>query len=392
MRPIKMLGLAALALMAMALVGTSSAMAENTALCKVMAGAGADEGCTAGNLASHVHEATVAGAPAKLLTTILTVECAFLFLGDVTSTGLVGNPLEISGHFTYSSCTAGCEATEVSTSALIKALKIGHELAEVKGTAEVLLKCGKAIHCVYNGTGIVGHGLGPLLSTKTNGDVTVTEQTLNRVSGTLCPATLKLDITTTGLEALYITLATAAPPAENTALCKVMAGVGADEGCTTGNLASHVHEATVAGAPAKLLTSVLTVECAALFLGDVTNATLLGDPLEISGHFTYSSCTTGCEATEVSTSALIKALKKGHELAEVKGIAEVLVKCGKVLHCVYNGTGIVGHGLGPLLSTKTNGDVTVTEQTVNHVSGTLCPATSKLDIVTTPLEALYITL
>jgi hypothetical protein len=207
MRSIKMLGLAALAaLMAMALVGTSSAMAENTALCKVMAGAGADEGCTVGNLASHVHEATLAGAPAKLLTSLLTVECAALFLGDVTSAGLLGNPLEISGHLTYSACTVGCEATEISTSALIKALKKGHELAEVKHTVEVLVKCGKVLHCVYNGAGIVGHGLGPLLSLDTNGDVTVSDQTLNHVRGTLCPATSKLHIATTPLEALYITL------------------------------------------------------------------------------------------------------------------------------------------------------------------------------------------
>ena len=62
MRSIKMLGLAALAaLIAMAIVGASSAMAGNTALCKVMAGAGEDEGCAAGQLASHVHEETLTG-------------------------------------------------------------------------------------------------------------------------------------------------------------------------------------------------------------------------------------------------------------------------------------------------------------------------------------------
>ena len=202
-----MLGLAALAaLMAMAFVGASSAMAENTALCKVMAGAGEDENCTAGNLASHVHETTLTGNLAKLLTNILTVECDVLFLGDVTSAGLLGNPLAIKGNFTYTPCNSGCEAKEVSTHALITALKKGHELAEVKGSAEVLVKCGKLLHCVYNGTGLVGHALGPLLSTETNGDVTIKDQSTTKVSGTLCPNTAKLDLVTTPLEPLYITL------------------------------------------------------------------------------------------------------------------------------------------------------------------------------------------
>ena len=207
-----MLGLAALAaLMAMALVGTNSAMAENTALCKVMNGSGSDETCPAGQLASHVHEETLASEPAKLLTSILTIVCATLFLGDVTTTGLLGNPLTILGKFTYSSCTTGCEATEVSTHTVLTVLKVGHELAEVKaatgaGLAEVLVKCGKVLHCVYNGEGLVGHGLGPLLSTHANGDVIVTKQPVKHVSGTLCPATSELDITTTPLEALYITL------------------------------------------------------------------------------------------------------------------------------------------------------------------------------------------
>ena len=207
MRSVKMFGLAALAaLMAMAFVGASSAMAENTALCKVMAGAGNDEDCTPGSLASHVHEETLTTKLAKLLTNILTVECDVLFLGDVTSSGLLGNPLTIKGNLTYPVCNSGCEAKEISTHTLITTLKKGHELAEVKAAFEVLFKCGKLFHCVYNGAGLVGHDLGPLLSAETNGDVTIFNQSMTKVSGTLCPSTAKLDVVTTPLEPLYITL------------------------------------------------------------------------------------------------------------------------------------------------------------------------------------------
>jgi hypothetical protein len=77
-KPIKMLGLAAFAaLMAMALLGASSAMAESTQLCK------ADESpCAAGNVVSHVHELTLTGAPSTLLTSLGTITLFDLFLGD----------------------------------------------------------------------------------------------------------------------------------------------------------------------------------------------------------------------------------------------------------------------------------------------------------------------
>ena len=62
MKSIKLFGLAALAaMMAMAFIGASSAMAETTQLCKV------DEPlCAAGNVA-HIHETTLSGKPAVLL-------------------------------------------------------------------------------------------------------------------------------------------------------------------------------------------------------------------------------------------------------------------------------------------------------------------------------------
>src|SRR6185436_7346086 len=115
-----MLGLAALAaLMAMAFVGASSAMAEGTSL-----STGDGSGCGS----THVHETST--SKAKLLTTFLTVECDVLFLGDALST--LGAPLAIHGKFTYTNC-GGCEATEENGPAEIKVLRLGHETADITG-------------------------------------------------------------------------------------------------------------------------------------------------------------------------------------------------------------------------------------------------------------------
>src|SRR5262245_15304745 len=87
-KPIKMFGLAALlALMVMAFLGASSAMAETTALCETEAGP--ENPCE--SMITHVHETSV--SKAKLLSTS-TVECDVLFLGDVQEEG---SPMIING-------------------------------------------------------------------------------------------------------------------------------------------------------------------------------------------------------------------------------------------------------------------------------------------------------
>ena len=202
MRPIKMFGLAALAaLMAMAFVGASSAMALGpTALCKEM-----EDPCAPANIITQVHEESLGHA---LLLSFVTVECATLFSGTVQNGGL--SPLstdhvnyvrlDIKGHFFYT-CLNGCTATEEGE-ALIRVLKLGHELADVTGEALVHVVCG--LNCRYNGVGLEAHALGPLLSTMTNGSVTLEEQETNKESGTFCPATAELDITTEPLIPTYI--------------------------------------------------------------------------------------------------------------------------------------------------------------------------------------------
>ena len=193
MKPIKIFGLAALAaLLAMAFAGASSAMAESTALCS-----SESLPCEA---IGHIHETTLSGAKGKLLTSVVNVECDVLFLGDTTEK--TSNPLIVTGTFTYTNC-GNCTVEEVGGGVEIKVLKLGHETSDVTGEGEVHVNC-SGLNCTYNGEGLLGTGKGPLLSSETNGSVTITEQVAKKVSGLFCPSTSKLDIVTTPLEATYL--------------------------------------------------------------------------------------------------------------------------------------------------------------------------------------------
>jgi hypothetical protein len=378
---LKLFGLAALAaLMAMAFVGAGSAMATgSTALCKDMPDV---EDGVCDDPITHVHETTLSGAKAKLLSSAINVECDVLFLGNA----LLGL---IIGKFTYTNCNSKCFVTQEGT-VTISALRLSHETADVTGEGQVHVACGSLIDCKYNGRGLVGTGKGPLLSTHLNGEVALSEQTTNRVGGAFCPSTAKLDITTTPLELVYIGVGHTLS-AETTALCEDMPtaddeGLDGTDGVCDDPI-THVHETTLSGAKAKLLSSVLNVECDVLFLGDVLG---LANPQVIhSGQFTYTNCNSGCVVTQEGT-VLIKVLKLGHETAQVTGEGQVHVECGSFIDCTYNGTGLVGAGKGPLLSTHLNGEVTLTEEITNRVGGAFCPSTAELDITTTPLTHTYI--
>src|SRR4051794_21522252 len=190
MKAIKMIGLTALtALLAMAFVGASSAMAESTALCSV------DENpCLLANQLGSVHETSV--GKVKFLTSIATVECNVLFSGTIATK--LANPLVISGSFTYTNCSLGgssCTFTEENSPAEIKVLKEGHETAKVTFEFLVHVSCAGFIDCTYNGVGLIATAKGPLLSAQTpdNGEASLQEQSLNKVAGGfLCPKTAKL--------------------------------------------------------------------------------------------------------------------------------------------------------------------------------------------------------
>jgi hypothetical protein len=138
----------------------------------------------------------------------------------------------------------------------------------------------------------------------------------------------------------------------------------------------------------ELLTSAINILCEVLYLGDTL---ALGAPLVIHGNFTYSNCheeggTTTCSAVQTSSSALLEALKSGSETAEVKFSYELLMECAGFIHCVYNGVGLKAAEEGSLGS----GHITIGKQTVNKVSGFLCPKTATLDVLWESLTALYI--
>jgi hypothetical protein len=189
-KPIKMFGLAALAaLMAMAFVGASSAMAESTTLCT-----GEGTGCGV----THVHEVSV--GKGKLKSSLPTIECNVLFLGDALS-GLAA-PLVIHGQFTYTNCNNFCKVKEETANATIEVLKTASELGSVVGEGLVNVNC-PFINCNYVGTGLEGHALGPLTSSQANGSVVLTEQNTEKESGS-CPEEAFLTLTTTPLSATYI--------------------------------------------------------------------------------------------------------------------------------------------------------------------------------------------
>src|SRR5580765_5795403 len=191
MKPIKMLGLAALAaLMAMAFVGAGSAMAEPTKLCSNDA-----EECTE---ITHVHETSV--GKGKLKSSLPTIECTVLYLGDVVEGTFA--PLIIKGNFTYSSCNNFCSVKEENGPSEIEVLKTASELTAVTGKGLVHVSC-PFINCNYVGTGLEGDGKGALKSTQANGEVTLTEQNTEKESGS-CPEEAFLTLTTTPLVKTYI--------------------------------------------------------------------------------------------------------------------------------------------------------------------------------------------
>lgn len=200
MNLIKTLGLAALtALMVMAFAGTSSAMAESTALCK------ADENpCEVNHIITHVHAVTQTGTKTILLTVAFNVECDGLFLGDARSS--LASPLILDGTVTYTNCANKCAVTEENGPAEVKILKTGHESASLTFKLLLHVVCGASINCSYIGEGLTGSLTGPLLSITANGEFKVEKQAVKKDSGGfLCPPNATIDVSGTSLDAIYIT-------------------------------------------------------------------------------------------------------------------------------------------------------------------------------------------
>ena len=237
------------------LTAPSTAVAEKTALCTT------DESpCSGGHTVTHVHQLTLAGDKAILLS-IIEVECDVLFLGDALGEGS-GTPLVIHGNFTYSNCEGGCTATEENGPTEIRVLKEGSELATVTsgegaGGGLVHLACSSFINCRYIGEGLEGHALGALTSSEANGSVTVSEQEVTRESGALCPETNQLDLNFTALESLYISSGGGGTP--STSLTTKLKGGGKEgEEITVAEGSKVKDTATLSGENASKATGTVT--------------------------------------------------------------------------------------------------------------------------------------
>jgi hypothetical protein len=193
MKPIKALGLAALmALMAMAFVGASPAMAGSTRLCTT----DPSTSCTA---ATSVHAVSV--GKGKLLSGT-NVECDVLF--SSLSISALGAPQVITGHFHYLNC-GFCTVKEVTgTTSIIQVLRTSHETGTVTGNGEVEVDC-FFLECTYDGENLIGTAKGPLLSAQVpdNGEVTISGQETHPIAGP-CQEPGFLDLTMTPLVATYI--------------------------------------------------------------------------------------------------------------------------------------------------------------------------------------------
>ena len=195
MKPIKMFGFVALvALIAMAFVGASSAMAEgSTALCSV------DQSpCPAGSTINHTHHELNSWR----LVWLGVATCHSLFLGSMLTSGL-GNPLVIHGTSSYSSCEKGCTVVEENGPSEIKVLRLGSELADWTFEGLIHVVCA-GLNCRYNGVGLEGHVLGALIAANGTGEIVLSKQELNKESGIFCPASAFIEAEGAPLSETYI--------------------------------------------------------------------------------------------------------------------------------------------------------------------------------------------
>jgi subtilisin family serine protease len=173
--------------------------------------------------------------------------------------------------------------------------------------------------------------------------------------------------------------------------CEADLGTGPAEGCPDEKSITHVHESTLAEKKAKLLSKLINVECDVLLLGDVVEGASTPESMLVEAAYTYSNCNSSCTATEENGPAEIEVSKEGHETASVASEGLVHLECAGFINCRYTGEGLTATAKGPLLAKEKNGETVISEQVANKESGSLCPSTAKLDIVTTPLVPTYIT-
>lgn len=380
----KIAGLMAMAAITAAILAVPTvSVASETSLCIEDT---AESACPEEQAATHVHYLTT--EKAKLLTSILTVECDVLFLGNTVESE--ETPLFIEGNFTYTSCkrsSESCVVIEENGPVLISVIKTGHETANVTGEGEVHLKCGPFINCYYEGDELLGKATGPLLSISKNGEIFLAEQEAHKVKG-ICPEKALLDIRVTPLEELYIQGKESTPPhggakepsvTYKTALCATDEPTAA---CLEENKLSSIDFKDSA---VEFLTDILNTQCEGLFTGTVGAA---GKPQAINVESKFSGCSNGCVVTEISGgSQLLYELEEStsSELAYVTvNNFELFIKCGSAMKCAFGPIEITGEGEGPLL-TSDNGHLTFDRTLLGESEGLLCPTKNEAT-----LDALFV--
>jgi hypothetical protein len=211
---IKMLGLVAIAaIVALALMGVPSAMANSTQLCEndTKTDPPAAGECKE-PMTVHFISVNSEDKPGhlKLLQETfigpITLECESLISGEVLLGLVKEGPVVIHAEIQYSNCLNGA-VVKVIKQGLISVLHLMNELADVTAAGfEVLVETNGA-HCVYNTEKLVGHSLGPL-NKEGDGDmhITYTKAEVNHGSGFLCPSTTKLDALFESLTPFYTRL------------------------------------------------------------------------------------------------------------------------------------------------------------------------------------------
>jgi hypothetical protein len=171
----------------------------------------------------------------------------------------------------------------------------------------------------------------------------------------------------------------------STQLCSQLS---VNTGCGTPTTSVH----WVSTEAAKILNPTLILECSVLFAS--TSVGALGTPAQtIKGHFTYTGCKSAlgsCSAQEVSSEAILAVEKTGTEEAKMTGSWEVLAFCSGFIHCVFTSTGVVATIKGSDSASAKAGHISIVDQVLGHLSGALCPASAKLDLLMQPLSAFYI--
>ena len=184
------------AIIAMALIGASSASATSTVICteNVLV-------CPAGKKVelSLVHFEA-------LDTKLLIGGGLFLLCEKILLSGevlMLAAPLPIHFHsLTYTNCKLGATVCTVTTThlGLLHLLKTAPNLGELKDLANptnfttMHVVCGASIDCEYKWEGLTGHAKGHNDTTGELGRVTYSEAFVTKVAGgILCPATSKLD-------------------------------------------------------------------------------------------------------------------------------------------------------------------------------------------------------